>query len=191
MSIRFDTKEYLALLAPVMRVVASIGKLKDASKYKMEVFKMLSPLVPDAEDETEIELFHPEEIHGCRGLYLEVIQRAASDWVIYRHSSRLKEKRLAETSYIWLFEEQPGHPDYEMRQGISKLMSFLSICSLLDLDPEEVRAKIRQLTPKDIKASGRPREYRRIASKPKRNKDDVPFTINDVLEAVEDLKQQF
>lgn len=189
MSPRFDTPAYVALLASVMQVVASVGRLKNANRYQMQVFEMLSPLVQGVEEESVKELFHPEEIHGCRGLYLEVIQRAASDWVIYRNSSRLKEKRLAEASYVWLFEEKPGHPDYEMRKGISKLMSFLSICSLLDLEPEEVRNRIRELTPKDIKASGRPREYRRSVTKPKRYKDDLPFTVNDVLEAVEDLKQ--
>jgi len=103
-----------------------------------------------------------QEIHGCKTLLLEVIRRAAHDWVLYRTSRRMLQKKLAEDAFTWLFVEKPGHPNWIERERQGKhLSSFLSICSELDLDADNVRTYIRRLTLKNVLSVGRPAESRR------------------------------
>lgn len=101
---------------------------------------------------------------GTRALLAEVLKRAAFDWVLYRTSDRLKYRQIAKEAYVWLFEEGPGHPDwnYRLQEG-SYCFSFLAICEALDLDPEQIRAYVRSLRVKDVLASGRPPLHRRPA----------------------------
>lgn len=104
------------------------------------------------------------EASKCRALLLEVVRRAAHDWVLYR-STRRPERVYARNAYVWLFEEEPGHPWWEVRQREGEpLLAFLNICELLDLDPEYVRARIRKMTIRDIMTAGRPAENRRNRS---------------------------
>jgi len=101
------------------------------------------------------------EASKCRALLLEVIRRAAHDWVLYR-STRRPERAFAADAYTWLFEEEPGHPDWERRKTEGEpLLAFVTICELLDLDPKTVRDRVRKMTPKDIMTAGRPAEHRR------------------------------
>lgn len=101
------------------------------------------------------------EASKCRALLLEVIRRAAHDWVLYR-STRRPERVYARNAYVWLFEEEPGHPWWELRQKEGEpLLAFLTICEMLDLDPEYVRSHIRKMTIRDIMKAGRPAENRR------------------------------
>lgn len=101
------------------------------------------------------------EASRCRAILLEVIQRAAHDWVLYRTHERLAAQEIAADAFTWLFEECPGHPWWEERaENGTTLMSFLSICETLDIDPTKVRDRIRRLTPKEILTSGRPAERR-------------------------------
>lgn len=103
-----------------------------------------------------------QEINGCKGLLLEVIRRAAYDWVLYRTSTRLFHKKLAEQAFHWLFKEQPGDPEWREREESGKnVTSFIAICSALDLPPESLRTLVRRLTPKNVMSVGRPPEYRR------------------------------
>lgn len=103
-----------------------------------------------------------QEINGCKTLLLEVIRRAAYDWVLYRTSRRMLHKRLAEDAHTWLFVEAPGHPNWVERDKMGKsITSFLAICSELDLDAETVRKYVRRLTVKNVMSVGRPAEYRR------------------------------
>lgn len=98
----------------------------------------------------------------CRALLLEVIRRAAHDWVLYR-STRRPERAFAQSAYVWLFEEEPGHPDWELRQREGEpLMAFLTICECLDLEPEAVRYRVKRMTVRDIMAAGRPAETRKV-----------------------------
>lgn len=107
----------------------------------------------------EEELF---EVDHVRALLLELIRRAAHDWVLYRSSSRLAQKELAHDAYVWLFEEGPDHPWWKLRQAEGRaLTSFLSVCEQLDIDPEYVRDKVQLLTARGIKMAGRPAERRR------------------------------
>lgn len=99
---------------------------------------------------------------GARSLLLEIVRRAAFDWVLYRSSRRLDQKFLAEDAYTWLFLEEPGHPNWKIRKAEDKeLTSFLSICEQLDVDPEKLRSHIRKLTPNRVMSSGRPPENSR------------------------------
>jgi hypothetical protein len=103
-----------------------------------------------------------QEINGCKTLLLEVIRRAAYDWVLYRTSRRLLHRRLAEDAYNWLFLEEPGHANWIEREKAGKsITAFLVICSELDLDADTVRKYVRKLTVKNVMSVGRPAEYRR------------------------------
>lgn len=102
------------------------------------------------------------EASSCRALLLEVVRRAAYDWVLYRQSSKLQNKVLAESAFHWLFVEEPGSSAWsQRRRGEKELTAFLSICDVIGLDPERVRARIRQLTERDIMGAGRPAERRK------------------------------
>lgn len=108
-----------------------------------------------------------QEINGCKSLLLEIIRRAAYDWVLYRTSRRMVNRKYAESAHHWLFVEEAGCPeDKERTEGEKDITSFLAICEALDLDPESVRVHVRKLTPKNVMSVGRPAEYRRRDSLP-------------------------
>lgn len=103
-----------------------------------------------------------DEAPQCRALLLEIVRRAANDWVLYRMSSNLHNRKLAEDAYTWLFEEDEDHKNWREREAAGKqLTSFLSICNMVDIDPEIIRTRVRQMTIKDIMSVGRPAENRR------------------------------
>lgn len=103
----------------------------------------------------------------CRALLLEVIRRAAHDWVLYRTHDRLHLRQIAEDAYIWLFEESPTHPWARIRVlSDNRLTSFLTICEILDLDPEFVRERVRGMTVQQIMSAGRPAECRKHYEEP-------------------------
>ena len=113
------------------------------------------------------QLPHDIDFSNVRALLLEIVRRAAYDWVMYRGNRRIKLRAFAKDAYVWLFKEKPGHPDWieRGRAGWSPF-SFLSICSSLDLDPEEVRFHIRKLTARRIQSMGRPPTMRRSSPAP-------------------------
>ena len=101
------------------------------------------------------------EVSRCRALLLEIVRRAAHDWVLYRMSNRMLYKQIAEEAYTWLFEEKSGHINWEERAKNDRFITaFLTICELLDLDPETVRERVRKMTIKAIMGAGRPAEKR-------------------------------
>jgi hypothetical protein len=96
-----------------------------------------------------------------RTLLTDVIRRAAHDWVLYRTSSRMDQRELAHDAYVWLFEEDENHPWARVRKREGReLTSFLSICEIIDVDPDFAREQIRKLTVRDVKMAGRPAERR-------------------------------
>lgn len=108
-----------------------------------------------------------QEINGCKSLLLEIIRRAAYDWVLYRTSRRMLHKKLAEHAYQWLFVEVENDAGWKERMDNEKyITSFVAICSALDLDPDGVRKHIQKLTPKNVMSVGRPAEYRRRDAAP-------------------------
>lgn len=103
------------------------------------------------------------EAMGCRALLLEIVRRAAYDWVLYRTSRRMQHRKIAQDAFTWLFVEGPGHPDWEERcEKDVKNVSFIGICESLDLEPHTVRARIQSLTARDIQSTGRPPTVRRL-----------------------------
>lgn len=104
------------------------------------------------------------EVSRCRALLLEIVRRAAHDWILYRMHRRRHKKKLAQSAYSWLFLEDRHHRDFKERLAAGKsLTSFLVICETLDLDPETVRQHIRRLDIKTILSAGRPAENRKRA----------------------------
>lgn len=116
----------------------------------------------------------PQSGSCCKALLLEVLRRAAHDWVLYRSHSKLSNRECAEDAYTWLFEEDAEHPAGRHRAtavfdldggdqavGARSITAFLGICEALDLDPETVRARVRQMDIQTIISAGRPAETRR------------------------------
>ena len=111
-----------------------------------------------------------QEITGCKMLLLEIIRRAAYDWVLYRQSRKMVNLVLAEHAFTWIFQETPAHKDWTERISEGKeLTSFVAICEHLDLEPELVRRYVRRLEPKNVMSVGRPAEYRNHDSTPAEN----------------------
>ena len=109
------------------------------------------------------EIDRAAEAGNCRALLLEVIRRASFDWVLYRNSSKLQAKLLAENAYNWLFVEDESSPSHTLRVKNGKgMMSFLAICETMDIEPSKVRARVRILTERDIMGAGRPPERRKV-----------------------------
>jgi hypothetical protein len=103
-----------------------------------------------------------QEINGCKTLLLEIIRRAAYDYVLYRGNRRMAYRILADQAHAWLFSERPGTKDWNQRQREGKFItSFEAICEALDLDPDTVRNHVKRLTPRNVMSVGRPAEYRR------------------------------
>ena len=94
---------------------------------------------------------------GVRALWVDVIRRAAFDWILYRNSRRLPKRQLAQDAYVWLFVEGPDHPDWCARAYYdgTVISSFVGICDALGMDPDSIRRGIRKLTPERIKTIGR------------------------------------
>ena len=121
----------------------------------------------------------PPDVHiesgRCRALLLEILRRAAHDWVLYRQHDRLELKEIAERAYVWLFEEGPNHPHYKLRAKEERqITSFLSICDAVDLSPKIVRARVRELDVKTIIGAGRPAEKRKH-----RDTDDIHYSSHE------------
>lgn len=112
---------------------------------------------------TDISHFEPA---GCKMMLIEIIRRAAHDWILYRTSTRLNQKQIAEEAYEWLFNEEPGTPMWVERATSKKeITSLFGICEVLGLEPDVVRAYVRRLTVKEILSTGRPPTYRRQKEK--------------------------
>jgi hypothetical protein len=71
---------------------------------------------------------------GDRALWLKVIIRAVFDWVSYRDSNKLLQKKIAEGAEGWLF------------QSSTLFNSFENICLSLGVLPEDVRRWARGLS---------------------------------------------
>lgn len=141
-------------------------------------FPVCTPPPPRRDEELVL-----QEINGCKTLLLEVIRRAAYDWVLYRSSRRLVQRTMAEQAFRWLFLEGPGTPDWEDRKRDDKhITSFIVICESLDLDPNAVRRHIRRLTPKNVTSVGRPAEYRRRDVFPVSADDEEVYSLPDNFE---------
>jgi hypothetical protein len=171
-----------ARVAGALALAYSLGASRDPVDLMLEQLATLTGFPPSAVEVIELEPPEPLELEvlplitasawdpssgehilasRCRALLLEIIRRAAHDWILYRMHDRLHLRQVAEDAYIWLFKEGPRHPWTRVRETHgSTITSFLTICELLDLDPEFVRRKIRGMTVQQIMTAGRPAEHR-------------------------------
>ncbi len=106
---------------------------------------------------------HRQEVRGSKELLLEILKRAINDLTLYRLHSDLPRRQLADDAYVWLFLEEPGHPAWVTRITDDRAITgFVTICELLDIDPDKVREHINKLKPEDVRNAGRPPELRRL-----------------------------
>lgn len=115
-----------------------------------------------------------------RTLLFEIVRRAIHDWVLYRNSSREAHLSIASDAHTWLFEEKPGHPWWQERiRNGTHVTAFLTICDLLDIDPDTVRERARKMTPQQIMTAGRPAERRsRVVEEPHYTEHGVTNSVN-------------
>lgn len=133
--------------------------------------RQVRPLPPEEEPEVRVErrsywdpapLDEQLEASRCRAFLLEIVRRSVHDWVLYRQHTKLELKEVAADAFTWLFEEGPGHPWWQIRIREKRTFTaLLSICDVLDLDPETVRNRARSMDVRTILAAGRPPEVRR------------------------------
>ena len=181
---------------PVLRV----GRTKLAEPVRIRPERAPRPIpvpkgVPQRkalvhEERTAWEPSSPQEASRCRALLLEVLRRAAHDWVLYRQSSRLHNKECAQDAYVWLFEEHTGHPAGKHRAtaifefedgdvvGVRNITSFLGICEALELDPDTVRDRVRQMNVQTIISAGRPAETRRVKRNEVSGIEEVSLSVD-------------
>lgn len=103
------------------------------------------------------------DARSCRALLLEIVRRAAYDWVLYRDSTKLAYRELANDAYQWIFVETPRTSSWRYRREERReFTGFLSICDALEIDPTVMRNRLKELTVKDVLSVGRPAEHRRL-----------------------------
>lgn len=214
----------LALYAPPKPPAPRRPRAKRAPRPKIAARPLIArpARVPKREPEPELELnpgeqespWDPEPLYEasrCQALLMEVIRRAAHDWVLYRQHHRLELKMLAEQAYVWLFEEEPGHPAWKEREralfkveeeyskqtlvevGSRRLTSFISICEACNLDPEAVRERAREMTVESIMRTGRHIERRKLRANAESMSIETHSVVVDIdidaLDAVEHENQ--
>jgi len=81
-----------------------------------------------------------EDIHAIKLLLAAIIRRGAFDIALYKGAKKLANRRIWEAAYRWMFSDQD---DY--------FTSFVSLCTVLDQDPNEIRRKTLRLQRKDVK----------------------------------------
>jgi hypothetical protein len=177
---KVSTEDVLETLMSALRP----PKIPEAVRRSKIPPAALVQLIEDI-DEADPSDWDPEpsierEAKRCQALLLEIVRRAAHDWVLYRHHSNLEKRALANQAYTWLFEEEPGHTSWKERDralfrlradkgedvlevGTRRLTSFLSICEIVGIDPDAVRARARKMTPESITRTGRHAERRKPA----------------------------
>jgi hypothetical protein len=89
-------------------------------------------------------------------LLVEIVKRAAYDWVLYRNSDKVEQQEIAKEAYTWLFEEDETHAHWawRIREG-KELTAFITICDELDMDVSRIRGYIQRLKPQNILAAGK------------------------------------
>ena len=75
-------------------------------------------------------------------LLAAVLRRSIVDWVLYREHTSTKLRRLGREAEVWLFK------DSDLNAPVS---SFTTICTTLNLDPEVIRDRVRNLTEDEVR----------------------------------------
>ena len=74
-------------------------------------------------------------------LWAAVVRRAAVDWALYKEHDNVKLKQLSVDAAAWMFGEPESNAIHE----------FESVCEILNLSPDLVRTKVRNLTEEDAR----------------------------------------
>lgn len=165
-------------------IVVRITSRHTASREKPQEVKPALCLVKETRRqekraETEVrspwEPSTPQESSRCKALLLEILRRAAHDWVLYRSHTEITKRECAQDAYTWLFKEDERHSAGRQRAtarfelddegevvGARNITSFLGICEVLDLEPDVVRRHVRKMDIQTIISAGRPAETRRV-----------------------------
>jgi hypothetical protein len=156
-------------LAAVARMNGYRPRRVAKPKEPISSIRNLRPAPPD-EDEGEAResCWDPAPIDEqldasrCRAFLLEIVRRAVYDWVLYRQHTQMELKEIAADAFTWLFEEDEEHPWWKQRckEG-RQFTALITICDVLDLDPDVVRERAKQMDVRTILAAGRPPEVRR------------------------------
>ena len=86
------------------------------------------------------------QIHACAGerlLLASIIRRAVYDIALYKNSTRLQLRRRYVEEYHWMFAPESSRSPH--------FTSFISLCTILDQDPAEIRRKTLKLRRCDVK----------------------------------------
>ena len=75
---------------------------------------------------------------GSRILWFRVILRAMFDWVSYKDSQRLMQKKLAESAHNWFFCTS------EMFNG------FENVCLMLEIDPKKIQQRVLTMSKDEV-----------------------------------------
>ena len=145
----------------------------------------------DQDDDFDFEYFQ-HYILGVRTLWIEVIRRAAFDWVLYKNSQRMPKRLLAQDAYTWLFVENQEHPNWAIRKKTDgcTLSSFLGICAALGLDPDAIRTGIIRLTTTKIKTLGKlPMRRSKGGSVAESGHDDLEFRMECAADAARFIQE--
>ena len=73
-------------------------------------------------------------------LWAAVVRRAAVDYVLYRDHTTTKLRKLGTDAESWIFSDED-----------ESLSSFVSVCDILDLEPDLVKTKIKNLREEDAR----------------------------------------
>lgn len=134
----------------------AMKELKALRRY--DVYLSDTVYLAPGEDKLSAEL---REARGAETLLLEIIRRAAYDWVLYKTSVKTDHQNLAQEAFTWLFVEDEQHSSWALRVRDGRILtSFVGICRALGMDPDRIREHIMRLTPNKVMAAGRSRSPR-------------------------------
>jgi hypothetical protein len=69
-------------------------------------------------------------------LWASVLRRAIVDWILYRTHDNVKLKKIGVNAENWIFSEE----------RINDISSFYAVCELMNMEPEYIHRKIREMT---------------------------------------------
>lgn len=73
-------------------------------------------------------------------LWASVIRKAVMDWLWAQSKATVRHRRLFREVDVWLFGSGPR-----------AFNSFPSLCAALGLQPQDIREKVRSMSPKDLR----------------------------------------
>lgn len=99
----------------------------------------MSPLISDLTAEYN-EVYSGRPTPWFIRLWAAVVRRAAVDYVLYKDHPKTKLRKLGNDAEAWIFSEEGD-----------TLSSFTSVCDILDLEPDLVKTKIKNLGEEDAR----------------------------------------